>query len=178
MKVTASGACPEVGLAVNTAVGAAGPPPEGIEAASIRMSSSTRLATSVPVAPTCTRFAPLIQGPVLVAAKGLAYAICLACGFRGGAIFPAIFLGVGFAMFPVVWFDVSPTVAVAMGAAAGTAAQARLVLSAMLFAAVLVGSQGTDTVPAAVLAAVASWLTTTALDRAESPAAAGSQHPA
>jgi chloride channel protein, CIC family len=61
--------------------------------------------------------------------------------------------------------DVSPTFAVAVGAAAGMAAQARLILSSMLFGALLVGSQGLDAIPAAVLAAVAAWLTATALDR-------------
>ena len=62
---------------------------------------------------------------VLLVAKALAYAISLGCGFRGGPIFPAIFLGVAIATLPVVWFDVSPTLAVAVGAAAGMAADAR-----------------------------------------------------
>ena len=35
---------------------------------------------------------------VLLAAKALAYAVCLGCGFRGGPVFPAIFLGVAVAM--------------------------------------------------------------------------------
>ena len=59
---------------------------------------------------------------VLLAAKAVAYAICLGCGFRGGPVFPAIFLGIALAMFAVIWFDVSPTLAVAVGAAAGVAA--------------------------------------------------------
>jgi H+/Cl- antiporter ClcA len=102
---------------------------------------------------------------VLLAAKALAYAVSLACGFRGGPIFPAVFLGVGLATLPVVWFDVSPTLAVAAGAAAGMAAQSRLILTSMLFAALLVGTQGLDAVPAAVLAAAAAWITSSALDR-------------
>ena len=57
------------------------------------------------------------------------------------------------------WFDVSPTLAVAVGAAAGMAAMTGLLLTAMLFAALLVGRQGLDAVPAAVLAAAAAWLT-------------------
>ena len=108
---------------------------------------------------------------VLLLAKGIAYAVSLACGFRGGAIFPAIFLGIGIATFPVIWFDMSPTVAVAMGAAAGMAAQSRLLLSSMLFAALLVGSQGSDAVSAAVLAAATAWLSATALERRTSTAA-------
>ncbi len=94
--------------------------------------------------------------PVLLAAKALAYAVSLSCGLRGGPIFPAIFLGIGLATLPVVWLDVSPTFAVAAGAAAGMAAQSRLLLTSMLFAALLVGTQGIDAVPAAVLAAAAA----------------------
>ena len=101
---------------------------------------------------------------VLLAAKALAYAVSLACGFRGGPIFPAAFLGIGLATLPVVWFDISPTLAVAAGAAAGLAAQSRLILTSMLFAGLLVGTQGIDAVPAAVLAAAAAWLTVSALD--------------
>jgi H+/Cl- antiporter ClcA len=101
---------------------------------------------------------------VLLVAKALAYAISLGCGFRGGPIFPAVFLGVAIAVFPVAWFGTSPTWAVAVGAAAGTAAQTRLLLTSMLFATLLVGTVGFDAVPAAVLAAAAAWITATALD--------------
>ena len=102
---------------------------------------------------------------VLLAFKGLAYAISLGCGFRGGPIFPAIYLGIAVITFPVVWFDISPTVAVAIGAAAGMAAMTRLLLTPMLFAALLVGLEGVDTVPAAVLAASAAWLAMRAIDQ-------------
>ena len=107
---------------------------------------------------------------VLLVAKAVAYAVSLAAGFRGGPIFPAIFLGIGIATLPVIWFDMSPTVALAMGAAAGMAAQSRLLLSSMLLATLLVGAQGTDAVPAAVLAAAAAWLSATALERRDAPA--------
>jgi H+/Cl- antiporter ClcA len=106
---------------------------------------------------------------LLIVAKALAYAVSLACGFRGGPIFPAIFLGIGLATLPVVWFDVSPTLAIAVGAAAGTAAQTRLLLSSMLLATLLVGTQGLDAVPAAVLAAAAAWIARTALDQRDGP---------
>jgi H+/Cl- antiporter ClcA len=113
---------------------------------------------------------------VLLVAKALAYAISLVCGFRGGPIFPAIFLGIGIATLPVVWFDMSPTFAIAIGAAAGLAAHGRLVLTSMLFAALLVGTQGLDAVPGAVLATAAAWITTAAIDRRReaSPAAPAS----
>jgi H+/Cl- antiporter ClcA len=101
---------------------------------------------------------------VLLLAKAVAYVISLAAGFRGGPIFPAVFLGVGVAAFAVQLFGTSPTFAVAIGCAAGMAAQTRLVITSMLFAALLVGSGGFDTVAGAVFATVASYLTVLALD--------------
>ena len=112
---------------------------------------------------------------VLLAAKAIAYAISLVAGFRGGAIFPAVFLGIGVATLPVVWFDMSPTFAVAIGAAAGMAAHGRFIVSSMLFAALLVGSQGVDTISGAVLAAAAAWIAATALDKRTDAAAAAAQ---
>jgi chloride channel protein, CIC family len=108
---------------------------------------------------------------LLIGAKALAYAVSLASGFRGGPIFPAIFLGVGLATLPVVWFDVSPTVAVAAGSAAGMAAQSRLILTPMLLGMLLVGTQGLAATPAVVLAAVAGWITVTGLEQRRGPAA-------
>ena len=109
---------------------------------------------------------------VLVAAKALGYVISLASGFRGGPIFPAIFLGIGLAAFPVQWFDLSPTVAIAIGAAAGMVAHTRLVVTSMLFAGLLVGTAGFDAIPAAVFATVASYLTVSAIDPPRPPAVA------
>jgi len=113
---------------------------------------------------------------VLLLAKAVAYVVSLACGFRGGPIFPAVFLGIGLATLRVVWFGTSPTVAIATGAAAGMAAQTRLLLTSILFGALLVGSQGVNAVPAAVVAAAAAWMATKTLDlrlrRLESSAAA------
>jgi H+/Cl- antiporter ClcA len=102
---------------------------------------------------------------VLLVAKAVAYAVSLGCGFRGGPVFPAIFLGIALATLPVVWFGVSPTLAVAVGTAGGMAATTRLLITPALFASLLVGTAGLDAVPAAVLAAAAAWLTISALDR-------------
>jgi H+/Cl- antiporter ClcA len=117
---------------------------------------------------------------ILLVAKAIAYAVSLGCGFRGGPVFPAIFLGIALATFANLWFDVSPTLAVAVGAAAGTAAVTRLLVTSSLFATLLVGTQGLDAVPAAVLAASAAWLTIQALDRraaaTPSPAEAAVEH--
>jgi H+/Cl- antiporter ClcA len=117
---------------------------------------------------------------VLLAAKALAYAVSLGCGFRGGPVFPAIFLGVAVATLGVIWVDLSPTLAVAVGAAAGMAAATHLLLSSVVLATLLVGTVGVDAVPAAVLAAVTGWLVRTAADRREAataePAGAPAEH--
>jgi H+/Cl- antiporter ClcA len=96
---------------------------------------------------------------ILLLGKAAAYAVSLGCGYRGGPVFPAIFLGVAVATLGVQWFGISPTLAVAIGTAAGMAATSKLILTPIVFAALLVGHNGVDTVPATVLAAVASWLT-------------------
>jgi H+/Cl- antiporter ClcA len=101
---------------------------------------------------------------MLVLVKAAAYAVSLGCGFRGGPVFPAIFLGVGVATLPIVWFDVSPTWAVAVGAAAGMTAGTRLVFSSLLLATLLVGTAGVDTIPCSVLGAVTAWLVMRALE--------------
>ena len=102
---------------------------------------------------------------ILLVAKGLAYAICLGCGFRGGPVFPAMFLGTGLGMLAVIALDVSPTWAVAVGTAAAMAAMTKLLFASLVISAALVGTAGIDTVPAAVLAAVAAWVVTSALER-------------
>jgi H+/Cl- antiporter ClcA len=102
---------------------------------------------------------------LVLAAKALGYAISLGCGFRGGPVFPAVFLGVALATIVVILLDVSPTLAVAIGTAAGMAAMTRLLFASLLFSALLVGSAGVDTIPAAVFAAAGAWLVSAALDR-------------
>jgi H+/Cl- antiporter ClcA len=102
---------------------------------------------------------------VLILAKALAYGICLGCGFRGGPVFPAIFIGVATGMLASIAFDVSPTAAVAMGCAAGVTAVTRLVVASLVIATLLVGSSGVNAIPVAVMAAAASWLTVNARER-------------
>ena len=100
----------------------------------------------------------------ILLAKAIAYGICLGCGFRGGPVFPAMFTGVAVATLTVVAFDTSPTFAVAVGAAAGMAAATRLLIASLVIAALLVGTNGFDAIPAAVLAAAAAWLVAHVLD--------------
>ncbi len=117
---------------------------------------------SIPAAVSQSSFAALI---ILLAAKMVGYVISLASGFRGGPIFPALFIGIGLADFAVQGFGMSPTLAIAVGAAAAMTAQTRLVVTSMVFSALLVGSAGFDAITAVVLATVAAYVTATALDR-------------
>jgi H+/Cl- antiporter ClcA len=105
---------------------------------------------------------------LLVVAKGLAYALSLGAGFRGGPVFPAIALGVATAMFAA---DVLPgletTPAVAAGIAAGTSAVLRVPFTAVLLVSLLMGESAFDVAPIAVLAAAVGWLAATALPNPE-----------
>ena len=91
---------------------------------------------------------------LLVAAKGLAYALSLGAGFRGGPVFPAIALG---AALTVAAADILPglelTPAVATGIAAATAAALGVPFTAAVLGTLLVGSAASDVAPFTVLAA-------------------------
>ena len=105
---------------------------------------------------------------VLVIAKGLAYALSLGAGFRGGPVFPAIALGVAAAMVAANLFpSFHTTPAVATGIAAGTTAVLRVPFTAVLLATLLMGSSAFDVAPIAVLAAAVAWLIATALPNPE-----------
>ena len=95
----------------------------------------------------------------ILLAKGLAYAICLGAGFKGGPIFPALVLGVALgAAVAELPGDFSLTAAVAAGAAAACATQMRLPISATLLAVIVVGSAGLAAISVAALAAAVGFL--------------------
>ena len=101
----------------------------------------------------------------LVVAKGLAYAISLAVGFRGGPIFPAVAIGVMvgvLASLALPDFALAP--GVVAGLAGGAAASLKLPFFGALLAALLVGLTATGTAPVAVIAGVTGWLVALRLD--------------
>ena len=105
---------------------------------------------------------------LLVVAKGLAYALSLGAGFRGGPVFPAIAIGVAVGMVAAnVLPGLGTTPAVATGVAAGTAAVLRVPFTAVLLTALIVGSTSLDVAPLAVLAAVMAWIVASALPNPE-----------
>jgi H+/Cl- antiporter ClcA len=92
-------------------------------------------------------------------AKAAAYAVSIGAGFRGGPVFPAIFVGVAVGVLGSVVVDsYSITAGVAVGVAAGGAAALRAPFFGALMAALLVGSTGTNTIPLAIIGAVVAWL--------------------
>ncbi|BBH67806.1 hypothetical protein ACTI_44910 [Actinoplanes sp. OR16] len=116
---------------------------------------------------------------LLVLVKGIAYALSLGAGFRGGPTFPAVALGVAVGVLAsVVLPGLDLTPAVIAGLAAAASAALRLSFFGALLAALLAGSTGVETVPIAVIASVIGWLAATALQqrttrRRSDPAPAG-----
>jgi H+/Cl- antiporter ClcA len=116
----------------------------------------------------------------ILAAKSLAYAVCLGAGFRGGPVFPAIFIGCAATLLLGSIVHMSPTAVVAIGTACGMAAFTRLLFSSTVFALLLVGTAGAAAIPAAVLAAATSWIVSRTIDQRFAPApveAASPAHP-
>ena len=109
----------------------------------------------------------------IVAAKAIAYMLSLGAGFRGGPVFPAIFLGVTVGVLAgSVLPDAATTPAVVAGVAAATSAGLRLPFTGALLAALLAGSAGKNAIPIAILAAALAWLIALAFDRARERRAA------
>ena len=100
----------------------------------------------------------------LLAFKGLAYAISLA-GFRGGPIFPAIFLGAaaGLAAAHLPGFETTPAVAVGIGAA--TAAALKLPLSGVTLALLLTSQSGLGSGPLIIVGVIVAYLVALAFSR-------------
>ena len=99
---------------------------------------------------------------LLIALKGLAYALALG-SFRGGPVFPAMFLGTaaGLMAAQLPGYELTPAVAVGIGAA--VAAGLRLPLSALVIATVLVSSGGLGVAPLVIVGVVVAYLTAQAI---------------
>jgi H+/Cl- antiporter ClcA len=98
--------------------------------------------------------------------KGIAYAVSLGAGFRGGPTFPAIALGIAggvCASIVLPGFDLTP--AVVAGVAAGAAAGLRLAFFGALIAVLMAGPAAPQTATFAILASVIGWIVATAFER-------------
>ncbi|MCB7136674.1 chloride channel protein [Cellulosimicrobium marinum] len=96
---------------------------------------------------------------VVALLKALAYAVSLGSGFRGGAIFPAVFLGTAVGtLTSVVVPDTALAAQVACGIAAGTALALGMPVTALVLAVLLTASAGPAVTVPAIVGAVAGAL--------------------
>lgn len=113
------------------------------------LTSGEELITSLP---TLTSLSTIF---IIIGAKALAYAVSLGAGFRGGAFFPAMFIGaaVGLAAALVVPDGPTKAAAIAVGVIAGIVATMRMSWKAVLILGVIVGYAmgGWALIPAAII---------------------------
>jgi H+/Cl- antiporter ClcA len=114
---------------------------------------------------------PLVANPgawstgallLVIGCKALAYGLSLG-SFRGGPVFPALFLGgaAGVLVADLPGFALTPAVAVGIGAA--TVAILRLPLSSVVLAFVLTSQSGPGAAPLIIVGVVVAYLVTLAL---------------
>lgn len=113
---------------------------------------------------------------LLLGCKGIGYAVCLGA-FRGGLIFPAVFLGTAAGVLAsVVLPGIGSLAGVAIGMAAGTAAT-RLPVTGILLVVLLMGDAAASQMPVIILSGVTALvidelLTTRASSRGRTASAA------
>jgi H+/Cl- antiporter ClcA len=107
---------------------------------------------------------------LLAACKVLTYGLSLSA-FRGGPVFPAMFIGavLGIAVSGLPGMDLAP--AIGMGIGAMCTAMLRLPLTSTLLATLLLGADGVSVTPQVVVAVVTAFLVTTLLPGPRSDAA-------
>lgn len=107
---------------------------------------------------------------LLAACKGLAYTASLSC-FRGGPIFPAMFVGAAGGILMSHLPGLSLLAGFATGIGALGTAMLRLPLTSVLLATLLLGKQGLTEMPLVIVAVVVSYITTNALSPRPEPEA-------
>jgi H+/Cl- antiporter ClcA len=108
---------------------------------------------------------------LLIACKALAYALSLS-GFRGGPVFPAMFIGAagGVAAAGLPGLELVP--AVAMGIGAMSTVMLRLPLTSVLLATLLLASDSLAVMPLAIVAVVVAYVLSARLEPASPPTSA------
>ncbi len=106
----------------------------------------------------------------MIAFKGLAWSISLA-SFRGGPVFPSLFLGAAAGLLASHLAGFNETAAVAVGMGAATVSALGLPLSAVVLASLLAAKSGAGATPLVIVGVVVAFLTTRALSRVRPGAA-------
>lgn len=109
---------------------------------------------------------------LLLLAKAIAYGLSLS-SFRGGPVFPAMYLGavLGVASSSLPGMSLVPGVAMGLGAMA--VAMLDLPLTSVMLASLFVGFDALEVMPLVIVAVVVSYVASARLPRRAAPAAAG-----
>jgi H+/Cl- antiporter ClcA len=113
---------------------------------------------------------------LLVACKSLAYALSLS-SFRGGPVFPAMFIGAAGGVAAAGLPGLSLVPAVAMGIGAMCTVMLSLPLTATLLATLLLGSDGVQSMPVVIVAVVVAHVATAHLTAAPAADEPPGRHP-
>jgi H+/Cl- antiporter ClcA len=111
---------------------------------------------------------------LVVACKGLAWAVCLGT-FRGGPTFPALYIGAAGGLLASHLPGLSITPAVAVGMAAMAAAMLRLPLSSIVIATTLTAAAGAGAAPLIIVGGVTAYLVTLWLARPPQTQSSGAE---
>jgi H+/Cl- antiporter ClcA len=108
---------------------------------------------------------------LLLACKGLAYGVSLS-SFRGGPVFPAIFIGTagGVALSHLPGLSLVPAIAIGIGAMA--VSMLTLPLTSVLLATLLLGSDGLAVMPLVIVAVVVAYVASARIAPAPEPGSA------
>ncbi|WP_285566884.1 MULTISPECIES: chloride channel protein [unclassified Streptomyces] len=96
---------------------------------------------------------------VLIACKSLAYCASLSA-FRGGPVFPAMFVGAAGGLALAHLPGLNPTSGFAMGIGAMCVAMLKLPMTSVLLATLLLGSEGLTVMPLVIVSVVVSYVVT------------------
>ncbi|PBC70718.1 H+/Cl- antiporter ClcA [Streptomyces sp. TLI_235] len=106
---------------------------------------------------------------LLVVCKSLAYGLSLGA-FRGGPVFPAVFIGGAGGMALAHLPGVDTTTGFAMGVGAMSVAMLKLPMTCVLLASLLLGAEGLTVMPLVIVAVVVSYVVTLRLAPRPEPA--------
>lgn len=101
----------------------------------------------------------------IVIGKLIVYGLALGGGFRGGPVFPATFIGVGFGVLvSLVFTGLSVSAMAAVGISAAATVMLRLPFTSGMLAMLLIGGAGPAIAPFAIIGAVVGFIVRQALD--------------